>query len=86
MAIYNITTKTESNILSSNIETGNNRSDILVKPRFGVADYTSCVIGLESITGNDFNLRSCRMPTEAWHGTQPNPDVMIENFIVEKYE
>lgn len=82
MSLYNISSNTEYDIPKATWNTGNDREDILIKPRFGVSDYVSCIFDI-SLTGNVVSLRPCRLPTEAWHGAQPNSDTMIDNIIME---
>lgn len=84
MSIYNIQDNIGYNIPKALWNTGNKRDNIFIKPLFGIVNYTSCVYDI-SLSGNIVSLRSCRLDTEAWHGSQPNPDTMINNIIVEKY-
>jgi hypothetical protein len=85
MAVYNIQTKLGYNIPRADWTTGNDRNNIEVRPLFGIIDdnYTVCIFDL-SFSGNTTSLTDCRLPTEAWHGSQPSVDIMINNIIVEK--
>lgn len=85
MSLYNISSNTEYDIPKATWNTGNSRENILIRPQFGVADYVSCIYEL-SLSGNITLTRNCRLPTEAWHGAQPNEDTMINNIIVEKIQ
>ena len=84
MAVYNIKTDTGYDIPQATWNTGNSRDNLVIKPTFGVGDYTLCDIQV-SLTGNIISLRSCRLETEAPNGAQPSPDIMINNIIVERY-
>jgi hypothetical protein len=85
LSIFNIQSKTEFNISKATWTTGNNRKNIVVKRSpIPTSNYTFCIYDF-SLTGGITSLRPCRIPTEALHGAQLNPDIMINNTIVEKY-
>ena len=49
MSLYNISSNTEYDIPKATWNTGNDREDILIKPRFGVSDYVSCIFDISLI-------------------------------------
>lgn len=83
MRIFNIQTKTEHNLSTAAWDTGNSRSNIIVQPMLGISNYTTCNFDF-FLTGNSVSTTNCRFPTEALHGSQPSPDIMINNIITEK--